>query len=407
MTYSPSSPVFAKSRITAAQFAAFLRSKRSPAAVEASAIYAVLGSVDPAVALGQFGAESSFGTAGYAKITRNWGNIAMATPGTPRLLRAARIASHWTRAFGATGYSPGNGYTYAKFATWRNGARAYTALMNTYKLRGWAPSISAMCRKWLGGIGTGYIANIVRIANAVTGTVAPPIVVPPAPPPVVVPPQPAIRPISTTPEHIAAKQPDPFQFGTIWTAGWELDTSAWVAAGKAGPTYLLIHGGPIHADNLGGMDNLAGWLASKGARAVALRYPTLNVTWAQATQPIRDAIAKYKPTAIVAHSLGGYFGGILAYQAGLPLVLIAADDAPNDNYRIPLGGPLARDEMKRATNRVTVVTGSADHVATVAENQALVADLAASGHPGKWLVIDGADHNNILSDVGTIAAVLG
>jgi len=385
VSYGPASPVFRKS-ITSAAFAAFLRAKGSPAAAEASAIFAVLGAVDPAVALGQFGAESTFGRAGYAKITKNWGNIVISRPLLP----------HWTRAFGGSPWKAPNGRTYARFGTWRNGARAYVALLNTYRLRGWAPSVSAMCRKWLGGIGTGYIANIVRIANQAAGTVAPP-----APPPVVIPP-PVIPPISTTPTRIAAQQRDPFTPAAFWTAVWSLDGSAWIASGGAArPVCLLIHGGPIADDNLGGIDNLAGSLAVAGAKAIALRYPTLDTTLAAAMAPLRAAVALYKPTVIVAHSLGGYFGGILAAETGLPLVMVATDD------RLALGGPVGRAALLASKVRVTVITGSLDPVATVAEHQALVADLAKSGHPGRWVVIDGANHDSILSDTGTIAAIQG
>ena len=219
-------------------------------------------------------------------------------------------------------------------------------------------------------------------------------------------PPPPVPTFATAPQHVAAKQPG-IQTG-MWTAAWEPDTSAWIATGVNGtPVCLLVHGGPIADDSLGGVDNLAGQLAVNGAKGIALRYPTMGTTFAKAMAPLRAAVTKYKPDIIVAHSLGGYFGSILSYETGLPLVMVATDVPSDEFYRIPLGGPLASDEMKKAKNRVTVVTGSADFVATVAENQALVADLAASGHPGKWIILDGADHNSILSDVGTLAAILG
>jgi hypothetical protein len=230
----------------------------------------------------------------------------------------------------------------------------------------------------------------------------------PAPVPAPVPPAPVIPPISTTPTHIAARQRNPLDPAGFWTANWAPDRSAWIASGVSGqPVCLLIHGGPIAADSLGGVDNLAGSLATAGAKGIALQYPTQNTTLAAAMAPLRAAVTQYKPSVIVAHSLGGYFGGILAAETGLPLVMVATDDLPNDIYRNALGGPVGRAALLASKVRVTVITGSLDPVATVAEHQALVADLAASGHPGRWIVIDGANHSSILSDTGTIAAIQG
>ncbi len=436
MIYSPLSPVFGKS-IGANHFAAVLRSRKSPAAIEASAIYVALGSVDPAVALGQFGAESTYGRAGYAAVTRNWGNIAMATPGTPRLLRAAKIASHWTRAFGATGYSPGNGYTYAKFKTWRDGARAYAALMRTYRLRGWAGSIERMTRKWLGGIGAGYVANIVRIANQVAGTVDPPVKSP-ATPPVVTPPPPALPPISVTPDNVGAAQPPSWGFQIHGYAGETISPNGlrgWLArsrtmAGYAAvsaplPVFVLIHGGPKPLGDLAGMDNLANWLAARGAVAVAIDFPSRaeDGQWTHSLAAIRAAIATVRAKAaswggdpsritLVCHSFGGFFGELIAFAGAevARLVLVATEDRANAEYLASVGNPPdPRSLMASSARKVptTVITASADLVATVAEAQSLVAALHSSGHPGRWLVIDGATHDSILSDVGAITAVLG
>ena len=400
MSYASTTPVFAPSRVTAPQFAAFLRRMGSPAAAEAAAIHDVLVSagIDPAVALGQFAAESSFGKAGYAAITRNWGNIVISRPLLP----------HWTRAFGGTSWKASNGRTYARFGTWRNGARAYAALLRTYRARGWARSIEAMSRKWLGGIGTGYVANIVRVADQVAGVAVP---APKPPPPVVVPPPaPALPPIATTPEHATARQMELLPFGPPWSAEWVTTPSyrAWVASpGAPMRTYILVHGGPISAESTGGMDRLAGWLASRGARAVVVLYPTLDITWQAAIAPIKAALAAYPGSSIIAHSLGGLFGGIVAHQTGTPLVLVAAEDTILDDYRTALGNPPDPRGLATTTRLpVTVITGSADPVATVAEAQAVVDALHATGHPGRWVVIDGADHDSILSDVGAIAAVL-
>lgn len=426
MNYSATSPVFAPSRITAAAFGAFLRRKGSPALIEASAINAALvaAGVDPAVALGQFGAESTFGRAGHARVTRNWGNIAMATPGTGQKIptaiaraafRRAVIAGHWSRRFGAKPYSPGNGYTYASFPTWRQGALAYGHLLaKIYRPRGWAPSIQAMCRKWLGGIGVKYVANIVRIANAASGIIVapPPPVTPPVVPP---PPAPAAVPaISVTPEHVEARMWIP-PASWFWTAQWQGER--WVAeAANPSATYILVHGGPVDPLNLAGMDSLAGRLASMGARGVAVRYPTLPpLTWADALAPLSAALSAYPGAVVVGHSLGGYFASLLAYATAerdhppvKRLVLLAADDQVMPEYRILLGNaPDARDLMATSKVPVTVIAGSDDPVCTVAELQAVVDDLHTTSHPGRWLVIDGADHDSILGDATAIAAILG
>lgn len=421
MTYFPASPVFGKS-ITAAQFAAFLRAKRSPAAVEASAVFAALGSVDPAVALGQFGAESSFGTAGYARTTRNWGNIVISRPLLP----------HWTRAFGGTAWKAPNGRTYAKFRTWRDGARAYAALLNTYRLRGWAPSIQAMCRRWLGGIATAYIANIVRIANTAAGRlpVPPPAPVTPVPPvPPAPPPVPSIPPINLIPQHLASRQPDgsfaKYGYEGTWEPGWS-PYGAWVARPGVFPhmptpptkpaIYVLVHGGPLGLHTLAGMDGLAAWIATQGGIGVAIKFPMLaeDGTWHDAVGAIQSAIAKGRatgaPVTLVGHSAGGLFISLTAFEAQLgPLpdrvVYVAADDQVG-NWPQPTQPPNPRTLYGANKLPVTVIAGSGDLISTVEECQAIVTALANAGHPGQWLVIDPAGHSDILSDVGAIAAIL-
>ncbi|MBA3875561.1 MAG: hypothetical protein C0498_01270 [Anaerolinea sp.] len=427
MAYSPSSPVFGKS-ITAAQFGAFLRAKGSPAASEAAAIFTALGAVDPSVALGQFGAESSFGTAGYAKTTRNWGNIVISRPALP----------HWTRAFGGTPWKAPNGRTYAKFATWRNGARAYAALLSTYRVRGWASSIEAMSRKWLGGVGTGYITNIVRIANSAGGKppTPPP---PPKPAPTAPKPAPTASPpsspptaspaINLVPEHLPSRQPDSsfalYAYAGAWEDGWS-PYGAWVARPVSLPglptppsksaVYVLVHGGPQGLDNLGGMDGLAAWIATQGGIGVAVKYPMLaeDGSWRDAVGAIQAAIAKGRSTGarvtLVGHSAGGLFLSLVAFsvQAGpVPdrVVYIAADDQVG-NWPQPTQPPNPRALYGANAIPVSVIVGSGDMVTTVEEGQAMVIALNKAGHPGRWVVIDPAGHTDLLSDTGTIREVL-
>jgi pimeloyl-ACP methyl ester carboxylesterase len=400
VTYSAASPVFARS-ISAATFAAFLRRMASPAALEASAIHDAFATagVDPAVALGQFAAESSFGKAGYAAITRNWGNITIRYPLIP----------HWTRNFGGKSWKAPNGRTYARFSTWRDGARAYAALLVSYRKGGHADNIGEMTDRWLGGHGAGYIRNICRTANAALGT-PPPVVVPPppvVPPPVIVPPTPVIPPISTTPEHVAFRPWQP-AVGAFWTVKDD-DWARVASVPTPSATFILVHGGPAEADSLEGMDNLAGRLADGGARAIAVRYPTkLGTSWQDAIAPLAAALGANLGATVVAHSLGGYFASLLAYAHPLArLVLIAADDQIGPEYRAALGnGPDSRALMRTSQVPVTVIAGSADLITTVAEAQNLVDALHATGHPGRFLVIDGADHDSILGDATVIAAIL-
>lgn len=146
-------------------FRSVLVQRRSPAVVESAAIHNVLtgAGIDPAVFLGQFAAESSYGTAGYARLTHSPGNIVIGRPAFP----------HWTRAFGGRPWKAPNGRTYALFLNWRNGTRAYAALMRGYKLRGWAKSIATMASRWLGmadvamASRSAYVRNIVAAANQV------------------------------------------------------------------------------------------------------------------------------------------------------------------------------------------------------------------------------------------------
>ena len=80
-----------------------------------------------------FHAESHSGTRGYAVITKNWGNI---------------LFYPWTRKYGATPYAPGNGYTYAKFPTWRAGVRACARCSSATGRR--LPERQLDSARWLG-----------------------------------------------------------------------------------------------------------------------------------------------------------------------------------------------------------------------------------------------------------------
>lgn len=105
-------------RIPAARFKEILQKHRSPALGEADVIYRLLinGGVDPSFMLGQFLVESLYGTAGHAIVTKSVGNILWDAAWTPDVPK----------------YSPGNGYTYAKYPNWTEGAADYVEYVNRY-----------------------------------------------------------------------------------------------------------------------------------------------------------------------------------------------------------------------------------------------------------------------------------
>ncbi len=128
--------ILARPTLSESSFVDRLRAVGSPTLPVGPAIYRrfLRTGVNPAFALGMFHAESQSGTRGYAVITKNWANI---------------LYYHWTKRYGATRYAPGNGYTYAKFPTWRAGVRAYTALLARYWRHGYR-SVSKVSARWLG-----------------------------------------------------------------------------------------------------------------------------------------------------------------------------------------------------------------------------------------------------------------
>ena len=128
--------ILARPTLSEASFVDRLRAADSPALAAGPAIYRrlVRAGVNPSFALGMFHAESHSGTAGYAVITKNWGNI---------------LFYSWTRKYGATAYAPGNGYTYAKFPTWRASVRALCALFHRYWNDGYR-TVGSTSARWLG-----------------------------------------------------------------------------------------------------------------------------------------------------------------------------------------------------------------------------------------------------------------
>ncbi len=158
-------------RISAGSFARVLTRANSPAAVDAANLYAIIVAygLDPAVALAMFSHESSYGTAGVAHRSLNWGN-----------LRSGKRASRVEAGFGF-------------YSTFAESLRDWCDLiMSRYVARGlvtieqaipvYAPSIdgnaparyiaavSALVAAWgaseAAQVGLGPVSRIVNVASA-------------------------------------------------------------------------------------------------------------------------------------------------------------------------------------------------------------------------------------------------
>lgn len=103
-------------RISEPVFSAVLAGRASPAATAAQSLYAIpiLYDVDPAIPLGFFHKESSYGTAGIAKETLNLGNLRKGQ---------GRHTGH--RSYGSRG-------TFATYATWEDGLHDWCSLITRY-----------------------------------------------------------------------------------------------------------------------------------------------------------------------------------------------------------------------------------------------------------------------------------
>ncbi len=121
--------------------------------------------INPSFALGTFHAESSSGVAGYATVTRNWGNI---------------LWYAWEAPFGAVAYDPapvGSGYVYAKYPTWLASIRAYVDLLGRYDTSGYR-TVSQASARWLGTTEGSdrhmrYLRNITAVMTALPDDAVP------------------------------------------------------------------------------------------------------------------------------------------------------------------------------------------------------------------------------------------
>ena len=267
----------------------------------------------------------------------------------------------------------------------------------------------------------------------------PPAVAEPAPSPA-----PTVLIIPTSPEHIAAQQPTlgyaPYGFiiyghAAEWIDGGNgypariayPETFAGMASveGQTFPVFVLVHGGPLSIGQLGGMDTLAGWLATQGAVAIAVDYPTRpedGGAWRESADLIMRSIRharRIAPTyrgrsdrvTLVAHSFGGLIGSLVALGA-----FVSADgpdtyvslDAISTVPPFAQGFESAPDPRSLIGARKLPVTVIADASLPVSaeESASFVAALHAAGYPGRYLIIDGATHDSLLSDVGVIKAIM-
>lgn len=137
--------VQAAPRISADVFARVLDRAKSPAAADATALYRIpLGrGLDPAIALAFFAHESTYGTAGVAVRSRNWGNLRRG----PRALYVA------------------NGFAY--YAHWADSLSDWADLIaDTYVARLGLTTVSAILARYAPSSDGNAPARYAKIVNA-------------------------------------------------------------------------------------------------------------------------------------------------------------------------------------------------------------------------------------------------
>lgn len=138
----PEDLTLAPARISAARFRDVLAVHASPVRADADSIWAILtgNGVDPSFALGQFLVESIYGTRGHAVTTKSWGNMLW--------------DSRWTST--RQKYSPGNGYTYARYPNWAESVVDYCSYIRRYAVTadarygGITDTIDKATARWVG-----------------------------------------------------------------------------------------------------------------------------------------------------------------------------------------------------------------------------------------------------------------
>jgi hypothetical protein len=136
-------------RISVHQFTRVLDKYHSPALIEADALYATCLSykLDPAVALAFFVHESTCGTQGKARETRNWGNIRVGQG------RQEKNANGW-----------------AWYRTWNDGLADWCQLINRLYIVRWSlTTVAQMVPRYAprsdGNAPTAYIKTVLALVN--------------------------------------------------------------------------------------------------------------------------------------------------------------------------------------------------------------------------------------------------
>jgi len=154
MAINYSSPTLAPARITYARFLQLLNSKNSPAVPEAQDIWDHFREqgVDPSFALAQYRVESQYGTAGYAKTTKSWGNMLYDKDLT--ILTIPGPAGKYRPA--------GSGFTYAAYANHLDAAKDYARYLHDYAENRNLPHIYGATAEWIGKTpgSTGHISYV-------------------------------------------------------------------------------------------------------------------------------------------------------------------------------------------------------------------------------------------------------
>jgi hypothetical protein len=154
MSINYDSPTLAPPRIEYGRFLQLLQSKNSPAVPEAIDIWNIFigQGVDPSFALAQYRVESQYGTAGHAVVTGSWGNML--------------YDSNLTK-LAVSRYSPGNGYTYAVYDSYRNAAIDYARYLHWYKDKYNLYTIYEATARWIGKVpgSSGHISYINIVIN--------------------------------------------------------------------------------------------------------------------------------------------------------------------------------------------------------------------------------------------------
>ena len=265
-------------------------------------------------------------------------------------------------------------------------------------------------------------------ADVIDGTVPvtpAPVPAPPAAitPPVVVPPTTKLPVMSAVPEHVSAVptlnsdylkygiamqtcEPNGMQAAIRWPAdnGTKLPD-----APTPRPGFVIVHGGPLPIPNYDNAGSLIGpWIVQYlGGVALAIDWHSSG-SWSQAMADVAQAIAWMRTNAaqygvdrvyLLAHSEGGIVGLACANLADGYIAIDAVNAVGPDTFDM-------QPDPVPVTVPTLVIEGSLDIVGqTQAASAAVASDLASRNVPGRYVVIDGADHTSTLITKAVLDAI--